>query len=126
MKKSDSVKIENERTMICAAESGGLGCGWLGTVCQARSANFGCGGAGAGHRKRGGVVEGGNWLVGCVVWYAKEERRSETQLIKYVPGSTEQKCVCVAFREYLYFFRIFGVGCNSRDWFVRSGWWGGG
>jgi hypothetical protein len=63
---------------------------------------------GEGNRK---TVEG--------VGYEKEENKtSETQLIKYIPGSTDKK-VFVAFLEYLYFFRIFGVGTTC-EWLGGS------
>jgi hypothetical protein len=58
-----------------------------------------------------GDCKGGCCGKGLVVWYAKEERTSETQLIKYVPGSTDKECVC-GFWEYPYFFRIFGGGAT--------------
>ena len=40
----------------------------------------------------------------------KEERTSETQLIKYVPGSTDKECVCGFLGVSSIFFRIFGAG----------------
>jgi len=50
----------------------------------------------------------------------KEERTSETQLIKYVPGSTDKECV-VAFGEYLYFFFEFWCRYDSRGFGVGGG-----
>ena len=60
---------------------------------------------GLGNCKAGVVGNGG----GVDVKYA-ERRMSETQLIKYVPGSTDKECVCGFLGVSSIFFRIFGAG----------------
>ena len=83
------------------------------------------GGIASGWCGGGGGVEKGPGGPGGV-YGMRKERTSETQLIKYVPGSTEQKCVCGFSGVSLFFFEIFVsvatlVVCGS-NW---SGWWVG-
>jgi hypothetical protein len=60
---------------------------------------------GEGDRSQGkaGRVRGA--LGGSRVW-KNEERTSETQLIKYVPGKHRQECVCSFFGSIFIFFEF--------------------
>lgn len=73
------------------------------------------GGIASGWCGGGGGVEKGPGGPGGV-YGMRKERTSETQLIKYVPGSTEQKCVC-GFSGVSLFFSKFSCRLQL-SWFV--------
>ena len=110
--------MKTEENDMCGRLSQNLG--WVGGWFVKQGARISCWG---GDRKRelwwcrkGGEPRG--------VYGMRKERTSETQLIKYVPGSTEQKCVC-GFSGVSLFFSKFSCRLQL-SWCVgvtgRVGW----